>query len=154
MNVDTLRAYLRARGITQAELARRVGVSRQAVSAWLQTEDASVRGRTLLRVAAALGVSAEALDRPLPVDEASLKPVYLWDHLYPDLVAFAIALNRREPEAIARLVQVHGLFAAERIIGKGVWARFGEYRQFIHPARRHELDTLYEWKQKPTQTAA
>ena len=58
MNTETLRSYLRAKRLSQADLARRVGVTRQAVSAWLQTPEASVRGQTLLRVAEALGVRA------------------------------------------------------------------------------------------------
>lgn len=149
---------MQARGLSQAEIARRAGVTRQAVSAWLRQPTASVRGSTLLRVAEALGVRAEALARPLPtggVDMETLSALFLWDRLYPNLVDFAIALNRHEPEAIARLVQVHGLFAAEQIIGRLVWQRFPEYKRFIHPARRHELEVLHEWKQRRrTPTAA
>lgn len=154
----TLRAHMRSQGLSQAELARRAGVTRQAVSAWFQVPTASVRGDTLLRVAKALGVRAEALARPLPtggVDMDTLTALFLWDGLYSDLVDFAIAVNRHEPEAIARLVQVHGLFASERIIGKVIWQRFPEYKRFIHPARRRELEILQEWKQRQsTPTAA
>jgi hypothetical protein len=85
----------------------------------------------------------------------TLTALFLWDGLYSDLVDFAIALNRHETEAIARLVQVHGLFAAERIIGRVAWQRFPEYKRFIHPARRRELEILQEWKQRQsTPTAA
>lgn len=158
INTETLRAYLRARGLSQAELARRAGVTRQAVSAWLRAPEARVRGETLLRVAEALGLRAEVLARPLPMggaDREALTASLLWDRLYPDLIGFAIAVNRREPEAIARLVQVHGLFAAERLVGSVVWKRFPAYKRFIVPARRRELETLYEWKTtRSTPTAA
>jgi hypothetical protein len=53
-----------------------------------------------------------------------------------------MALMDREPRAIARLVQVYGLFRSEKIIGRAVWRRFPEYRRFLHPARQEELGKL------------
>ena len=40
VNVRTLEALLKARGWNRAELARRVGVSRQAVSLWFRAQEA------------------------------------------------------------------------------------------------------------------
>ncbi|MBN9510727.1 MAG: helix-turn-helix transcriptional regulator [Alphaproteobacteria bacterium] len=50
----------RARGLTQAELAEAVGVSRSAVAQWETERAGQVRGN-LTRIAAALGVSVQHL---------------------------------------------------------------------------------------------
>jgi len=42
-----------------------------------------------------------------------------------------VAVNRWEPAAIGRLVQVYGLYAAERMLGRRVWSAFGSYRKHI-----------------------
>jgi len=145
---------MRAKGWTQSELARQVGVSRQAVSLWLQRDHVTVRSEHLLGVGAALGVSAESLARPLPGyghDRARLRGALLWDRLYVDLADFAIAVNRWEPAAVARLVQVCGLYAAERAVGVRAWRTFDSYKHLIHPVRRRQLETLVRWrKTNPT----
>ena len=121
MNTDTLVSYMKARGLSQSELARRVGVSRQAVSLWFRSGEASVRSSHLFKVCEALEVRAERLARPLPGfgnDHDRLKATFLWDRLYPDLDDFAIAVNAWRPEAVARLVQVSGLYVGERLLGR------------------------------------
>ncbi len=70
LNVRTLEALLKARGWTQAELARRVGVSRQAVSLWFGGEEANLQGRHLIRLSQVLGVSVEELAEAAPVFRA------------------------------------------------------------------------------------
>lgn len=149
MYTATLKSALKAKGWSQSELARRAGVSRQAVSLWLASGQAIVRGDHLMRVSAALGLSAEMLMRPLPgfgPEHDELKARFLWDRLYPDLDDFAIAVNREELEAVARLVQVSGLYVAERLLGRMVWTRFAEYARHIHPARRRQLEGLVQWR--------
>lgn len=154
MNVETLTALLKARGWTQAELARRVGVSRQAVSLWLRgAGTVRVRGEHLILVSRALSVPVEVLVHPLPGlgEEAEAERVaLLWDRLYPDLVDFAIAAGRFEPKAVGRLVEVFGLYAAERILGASVWKKFDDFKRFIHPARRRQLETLVQWRRNRT----
>ena len=148
-----LRAALKAKGWTQAEFARRVGVSRQAVSLWLRDAQATVTGGHLMSVSQALGVPAEVLMRPLPgfgPEHDRLKVAFLWDHLYPELDDFAIAVNRWEAQAVARLVQVNGMYAAERLLGRKVWTRFDEYARHIHPARRRQLKGLVQWRTAQT----
>ena len=97
LNTRTLEAFLKARGWTRAELARRVDVSRQAVSLWFREQEANLQSRHLMRLAEVLGVPAEDLAKPLPCFEpqtrASLRATLLWDRLYPDLDDFAVALN-------------------------------------------------------------
>lgn len=156
MNARTLAAFLKARGLSPAELARRVGVTRQAVSLWFREEQANLQGRHLIRLGEELGVPVEVLVRPLPCFEpethARLLATLLWDRLYPDLDDFAVALLASEPRALGRFVEVYGLFAAEKTLGKSVWKNFSEYARTIHPARRRELETLWKWHE--SQTAA
>lgn len=153
MNTRTLRAHLKAGGWSQAELARRIGVSRQAVSLWFKHEQASLRGDHLMSIAKALGVSVQTLFEPLPAfgdDHDRLRTTFLWDRLYPELDDFAVAVNRWEPQAVARLVQVSGLYVAQRLLGRGVWKKFDSYKCHIHPARRTQLKGLIQWRNSPT----
>lgn len=154
MDIQRLRSHLKAKGWSQSELARRIGVSRQAVSLWLRGQgQVSVRSPHLFRVSEALGVPVSDLRRPLPGFGASHEPVraaLLWDQLYPDLDDFAIAVNRWEPRAVARLVQVHGLYAAEKVLGPEIWGRFPTYAPHIHPVRRRELEALVRWRESRT----
>ena len=99
MNARTLRAHLKAKRMSQSELARRAGVSRQAVSSWLGKGGyVNLQGRHLIRVSRALGVSVEELVRPLPCFHSDQHYPILARHpadrLSPDLDEFAIALHR------------------------------------------------------------
>ncbi len=149
MHVRTLEALLKARGWSRAELARRVGVSRQAISLWFQRDHANLQSRHLLRLSEVLGVSVETLVHPLPCFEpenhGSLRATLLWDRLHPDLDDFAVALNASDPRAVARFVEVYGLYAAEKTVGERVWRDFPSFKRFIHPARRRGLETLWSW---------
>ena len=149
MNVRTLQALLKARGWTRAELARRVGVSRQAVSLWFRGEEANLQSRHLIRLSQVLGVSVEELAKPLPCFEpenhGQLCATLLWDRVFPDLDDLAVALNDRNPRALGRFVEVYGLFAAEATLGSFVWIEFPNYKRHIQPVRRSELETLWVW---------
>jgi transcriptional regulator with XRE-family HTH domain len=149
MQVRTLEALLKARGLSRSELARRVGVTRQAVSLWFRQDDANLQSRHLVRLSEVLGVPVEDLVQPLPCFEpdvhARLRATLLWDRLYPDLDDFAIALNASDPRALGRFAEVYGLFAAEKTLGRSVWTGFPNYKKHIHPARRRELETLWAW---------
>ena len=151
VNVRTLEGLLKARGWSQAELARRIGLSRQAVSLWFRGAEANLQGRHLLRLSQVLGVSVEDLATPLPCFEpqihAQLLATLLWDRAYPDLDDFALALNAGDPRAVGRFVEVYGLFAAEATLGSFVWDEFPEYKRHIHPGRRLELETLWAWNE-------
>lgn len=52
-----LRAARRSAGISQAELARRVGVTKRAVQYWEQSSRKPIRAETIARIADALGFS-------------------------------------------------------------------------------------------------
>ena len=142
--------------MNQSDLARAVGVSRQCVSQWMLdcSSDGFVNIQTkhLLLIAKALNVIPDTLLRPLPLlcDPQSLQREtvrLLWDKLYPDLLSFLIAVLERRPEALARCVQVNGLYASARLFGERVWRDFPKYKHFIHPARRKELECLCQYRQ-------
>ena len=105
----------------------------------------------MVRLSKVLGVRVENVVQPLPCFEpdvrARLRAALLWDRLYPDLDDFAVALNASDPRAIGRFVEVYGLFAAEKTLGKSVWKNFPSYKKHIHPARRRELETLWAWNE-------
>ena len=150
MEIRTIRAHLRARGWSRSELARRIGVSRQAISLWLQKDGrACVRSEHLLRVSEVLGVPVPELLEPLPClgeQHDRIQATLLWDQLYGDLVDFAIAVTRWEPKAIGRLVEVYGIYAAAKILGQSAWRKFPCYARYIHPTRRQQLETLVQWR--------
>lgn len=154
MDPRTLAAHLKARGWSRSELARRIGVSRQAVSLWFRKDgQVTLRSGHLLRIAEALGVPVEELARPLPClgeERERLRATLLWDRLYPDLDEFVIAVNAGDPRAMARLVEVYGLYASEKMIGDRAWKDFPVYKRYIHPARRRGLETLERWHRHRT----
>lgn len=152
MNVHTLSTLMKARGLSQSDLARRAGVTRQAASLWFKSDDprqVNVQSRHLEKLSRALSVSMDELARPLPVlgDESaqgSLETALLWDRLFPSLDDFAIAVARGEERSLARLAQVYGLYAAGRMAGRRVWKDFPRYKCHIHPVRRRELERLWD----------
>lgn len=99
----------------------------------------------------ALGVPVEQLAEPLPaLDDGTARVALLWDGLYPDLVDFAIAVGRFEPKAVGRFVEVYGMYPAAKVLGASVWRRFDDFKPFIHPARRRELEPLVQWRRNRT----
>jgi transcriptional regulator with XRE-family HTH domain len=147
VNTQTLVIVAKARGLNASDLARAAGVSRAAVSLWMKRPEVDLKDRHLERVARHLKISMESLMRPLPAlhDRAAVRQAeasLLWDRLFPSLGEFAIALAKRELRAIARLVEVYGMFQGEKIVGEEVWKRWAEYSPFLHPARREGLAKL------------
>ena len=120
VNSNSLQMLMRAQGVSQSEIARRIGVSRQAVSLWLkQPDQIHVTGKNLVLTARALGRPVERLIEPLPLRDPQtreqLQARLLWDRIFVSLEDLAIAVARKEPRAIARLVEVHGLYAAAKL---------------------------------------
>lgn len=152
LNMRTLDAFLKARSWSRSELARRIGVSRQAVSLWFREPQANLQSKHLMRLADVLGVPVEDLARPLPCFDAAthdrFRATLLWDRLFPDIDDLAVALNSGDPRAIARFVQVYGLYAGETTLGRTVWADFPDYKRHVHPVRRAELETLWDWHER------
>jgi transcriptional regulator with XRE-family HTH domain len=152
MNSQSLRAIMDLRRLSQSDLARMAGVSRQAVSLWFkasQDTELNVRTPHLRKLSDALHIQAEDLLRSLLVlndDEAVRKyeTALLWDRLYPGLVDFSVALVHGEVAALARLVQVFGLYKASKIAGKKIWDRFPQYKKHIRPVRREQIEQIWQ----------
>lgn len=150
MYLSTLKFLMRVRGLNQSQLARLVDLSRQNVSRWfsLHTKTINLHSRNLQSLANALNVSIESLCRPLPIAEnpeerRSIETELLWDHLYPNLESFLSAALRSNPAALARLVQVYGMYGSEKIIGKQVWSRFPQYERFLPNSIRTQTKVLW-----------
>ena len=154
MDQNTLKTVLCAKGLNQSELARRVGLSRQAVSLWFKKipDDrprwVELRSSHLSALARKLGLSIDLLTRPLPglsaKERQRLTTELLWDHLFKDLDAFLIALAQENNRALARLVEKRGLFEAAQIAGPGVWKKFANYCKYLPPRKRANLEKLCE----------
>lgn len=160
MKTDSgLKLFLKLNQFSQSELARLAQVSRQAVSKWF-LNSSQLGLEPLWNISKNTGVPIDALAKlfmhksvlfeTLEAKKKELMTDLLWDKLYPSLDAFFIALANNEMRAIARLVQVYGLFESAQIVRKSrktkqnpIWAKFHEYKKYIHPVRRKELDKLW-----------
>lgn len=150
MNMATLKSLSKIKGTRQADVAAMAGVSRQAVHRWWNADQASVEvlAGTQKRLADSFGLSMEVLSEKLPVVSnpslrKKLEAQLLWDKLYPDLEHFVRGIVVGNLDALARLTQVFGFFAAEKIAGIKVWRRFPQYKNKIHPGRRRTLEIIW-----------
>ncbi len=152
MNVNTLFSYIEIKGITCAKLARRVGVSRQTLSAWKQkakiNPNINVFSQTQEKIAFELGLRYEDLNQSIAVLENSklrseIETDLFWDKLYKNLESFSSAVVRGQPEALARLVQTYGLYASAKIAGNQIWEKFSLYKNKIHPAYRKQAEVIW-----------
>lgn len=159
MNIQTLKAVATIRDFNQSDLARAAGVSRQRISQWLHHAPTdgfvNIQTKHLMSIAKALSIPPATLLRPLPLlcDDQRLQSEttrLLWDKLYPDLTSLLVAALDRQPQALARIVQVYGLFASAKLFGKRIWRNFDQYKPFIHPVRRRELECLWQYRQSQT----
>lgn len=153
VNIQTLKSFARVRGLSQSDLARAAGVSRQTVSHWFSQEhEVSLLAKHLGNLARFLDVSVEVLSSPLPIlgnaaERKKWETELLWDRLYPDLETFLAGLARGQRQALARLVQVVGLYQGEKIAGKQVWRKFPVYGRLIHPAYRSRAEIVWKTAQ-------
>ncbi|MGK5089028.1 helix-turn-helix domain-containing protein [Bdellovibrionota bacterium FG-2] len=153
MDFKTLSIIAALRGLNQSDLAALAGVSRQAVSLWAKQTVISLRLKNIQQLAHGLGVSLDALVEPLPILNTpaaeTLQTSLLWDHLFPALESFVVALVKGDLRALARLVQVYGLYGGAKTIGSSVWEKFPQYKNFIHPARREQCEKLWMLHENP-----
>ena len=122
--MHTLRVICKLKHLSQSDIARMAGVSRQATSLWFkESTTMSIQSTHLQNLSHALHIKIDDLMNPLPLIEdkeyvSSLKASLLWDHLYPDFEDFIIALVQKNSRATARLVEIYGLFQASTLVGK------------------------------------
>lgn len=154
MDKDALTLLMFARGLSQSDLARLAGVSRQAVSLWFKGDGrADMRVSHLLNLCRGLGLGVDKIVSPLPKlsreAEQAMRAEFLWDGLYPNLLAFSAALAREDDRALARLVQADGFYSAAGAVGSAVWRRFPAYKRHIKPLRRIGLERIWELENGP-----
>lgn len=146
MYFQRLKSLMAAQRLRPADVARTAHISRAAVSKWFRhgptTGWVNVETTTLRQMADALGVAITYFLEPLQ-SIAHMQTQFLWDALYPSMEHFVSALIRKEPNALARLVQVVGFYDARVIVGDIIIAQFAQYQQFIHPARREQLELVW-----------
>ncbi|HPI39976.1 MAG TPA: helix-turn-helix transcriptional regulator [Pseudobdellovibrionaceae bacterium] len=159
MNANTLFSYIEIKGIRPAQLARRVGISRQTLSEWKKksktNSNINIYSQTQEKLAFELGLRYEDLNRAIEVLEnknlrKEIETELFWDKLYKNIESFSSAVIRGQPEALARLVQVYGLYASAKIAGNQIWDKFHLYKNKIHPAYRKQAEVL--WKLAQSQT--
>ncbi|MBI5881552.1 MAG: helix-turn-helix domain-containing protein [Elusimicrobia bacterium] len=151
MNRHDLELLVESLSLGQSDLARLAGVSRQAVSLWFKGPDGGMgmRASHLIALSRNLGMSLDELTSPVGLDEKSeqdMKAELLWDGLYPGLAGFCAALARGEDRALARLVQVYGLYKADAVAGESVWTGFPRYKRHVHPGRREGLEAVWRFE--------
>lgn len=157
MNTAVLRLIMKSHHINQSKLASLCGVTRQAVSLWFKElagggREIHLKTKYLLRLSQAFSVRLEDLLAPLPLlEERSiariLETTFIWDRLYDSLEDFLIATIRREPPAVARFVQVLGLFQGAKILGRFVWSDFQRYKNHLQPVRKKECEMIWKLQQ-------
>ncbi len=161
MNIQTLKALAIINHLNQSDLARAAGVSRQCASQWLHGHHANgfvnIQTKHLLAIADALNVKADDLLRAMPLlgdDASSARETtrLLWDKLYPDLTTLLVAALEESPEALARIVQVHGMYLSAKLFGARIWRNFQKFKKFIHPVRRAELEGLWQYRESQMKT--
>ena len=145
--MHVLKILSKLRHLSQSDLAKMAHISKQAVSLWFQKEKdfINIQSTHLQNLAEALKLNSHDLLKPLPCikDEASL----LWDHLYPSLEDFVIALVQHKPKALSRLVEVYGLFQSQNMMGKIIWTLFPKYKKYLPPIRRKQCEALWHLQQ-------
>jgi len=151
INLQILKNLIIKNQYTQKELATLVGVTPAAVTRWFQRAVegwVNVESQTLKKLAEVFKVSPDFLMQERE-DLRHFQNRYLWDALYASMEDFLQALREQRPPALARLVQVSGLRDSMVLLGKRVILnRFPFYKQFIHPARRRQLEVLWPLYQK------
>jgi len=134
------------RSLRASELARLAGVSRAAITKWRRSAEkndwVNVETKTLQNLARGLEVSPAYFLQPRR-SLVRYQTHFLWDALYPDMESFVRALVQKRLPAMARLVQIVGFDAAKKIAGKKMIMLFPEYKKFIKPARRQQLENLW-----------
>lgn len=154
---QVLKFYMKMFNISPAQLARDARVSRQAVSTWLNAspeKEINLQSKHLKGLAKVFNISVDKLlEPPLLLSNKSTmdatNALLNWDRLYPDLISFFVALSRNEVAAMARFVQVYGMFETSKMLGNIVWDEFPNYKKNIHPAVRKGLEGIWQLKMTP-----
>lgn len=132
--------------LNRADLSRLAHVSRATVTKWFK--QGRTKGWANAEMASVISL-AKSLNLPssLFLEKRPLLSMhqthFLWDFLYPNMESFVKALSEFRLPAVARLTQVVGFHEALQLLGKKVILKFNNYKKFIKPARRKQLEVLW-----------
>ena len=147
MYLQILKNIIENRSLNKAEIAHLAGVSKAAVTKWFeqgkQSDFVNVETKSLLQLAKGLNVDVKLFLS----ERGRLQPYqtsFLWDLLYPNMENFLKAVVQKKLLALARMVEVLGLHDAQYVAGDSVIKKFSDYKKFIKPVRREQLEVLWQ----------
>jgi len=158
MNINTLLSLIKIKGVKQAKLAKRVGISRQSITAWKQRSlvqrdpNINIFSSIQNEIARELGVNITDLETPININEnlhlrGKIEADLIWDKLFPDVESFVSAAVCGNNSALGRLVQVYGMYLSAKLLGKNIWIKFPDYKSNIHPAYRKRAEIIWNLEQ-------
>ncbi len=141
------------RSLTQSDIARMSGVSRQAVSLWFKSDNdfIDLMVSNFSKLCGALNISSEELLTPIPglTQTGRFETMFNWDHQFKDVTSFFLALVQGNQRAIGRLVQVYGMYRSAAVLGNRIWREFPGYSRFIHPSKRKICEKIIQLRENP-----
>ena len=154
MYINRLKVLMLKRNFNSVQISKMADISKQAVSLWFKSGNffIDLKISHLLRLCKALNVTLQYMVSPLPLienknSEQRSMTLFCWERLYPSFLEFIIAVIKKEHKAIARLVQIYGLYKASKICGSVIWKDFKEYKKYIHPIKRKECEFIWNFHQ-------
>ena len=147
MNILALKLVAKFRGVSQSKISEFANVSRQRVSQWFsQSEEfVNIGSISAANLASRLNVTCDVLLQAMPglVELTRTQSAYLWDQRFPDIETFVVAAMNSNLDAVARTVEVHGLYGAADILGDIVWHSFDKYRRYLPPKKRQAMEAVW-----------
>jgi transcriptional regulator with XRE-family HTH domain len=151
MNILALKFVAKLRGVSQSKISEFANVSRQRVSQWFAQSEEFVNIGTIpaAHLASQLNVSCDVLLQSMPglVELKRTQSSYVWDHRFPDIETFVIAAMSNNLEAMARAVEVHGLYGTAEILGDIVWDSFDKFKRYLPPKKRQAMEAVWHLRQ-------
>ncbi|HLD45114.1 MAG TPA: hypothetical protein VJC18_06730 [bacterium] len=127
-------------------------MSNATVTKWFKQADRSdfvnIETKSLFGLARGLGVDVSIFLS----ERRRLQPLqtsFLWDNLFPNMETFVKAVVQKRLPALARLVEVLGLRNASLVAGDVIYKKFSDYKKFIKPVRRQQMEVLCQILYQP-----
>ncbi|MBF0105058.1 MAG: hypothetical protein HQM16_06990 [Deltaproteobacteria bacterium] len=129
-----------------SHVAQKAGVTKAAVSKWFfgfkPKDFINVETQTVATLAKNLNVDlCVFFENQKNVDH--YRTTFLWDSLFESVESFLWAIKQKRSPALARLVEVLGLHEASLVAGPVVMRKFHQYKHFIKPIRRKQMEVLW-----------
>jgi transcriptional regulator with XRE-family HTH domain len=151
VNVLALKLVAKLQGLSQSRISELAHVSRQRVSQWFtQTEEfVNIGSISAGHLAKQLNISCDMLLYSLPglLQLHQTQAAYLWDQLFPDIETFIVAVMKNDLRAMARVVEVHGLYGGADVLGEIVWTAFDKYKRYLPPKKRQSMEAVWRFRQ-------